>query len=132
MAGLIVGWLLLHVAFWRIRDSARGRLASAVHELRDREKALRRTGRRVRRGAKRLDRLQRRAGSVKPRVLEEAKGRLADATALEKIAHDQVLVARTAVREIIAAEYPPGRQESLRRRLLGQDPSLERPFTMAG
>ena len=43
----------------------------------------------------------------------------------------QVLVARNLVRQIIVEEYPPKRQEALRRRLLPETSRGDKPFTMS-
>ena len=52
--------------------------------------------------------------------------------ALQKVADDQVLIARNEVRQIIVAEYPPRRQEALRRQLLPEDSGPGMPFSMGG
>ena len=131
-ASVIAGAVLLFVLVRLVQDSARGRLAAAVGELRAREKAARKAATRVRKAKRRLERLRARADSTKPRTLDEAAGSLADASALGKITDDQVLVARTKVREIIVAEFSPRRQEALRRRLLPEDSSPGMPFSMGG
>ena len=71
-----------------------------------------------------------RASKTKPRVIDEARGCLEDARALQKVADDQVLIARNEVRQIIVAEFSPRHQEVLRRRLLPQDSGADTPFTM--
>ena len=122
--------VLVFIGFRLLQDSARGRLASEVGNLRDKEKAARKAGRKARKAQARLDKLRSRADRVKPRLVEEASGRLEDARALLKIAEDQVLVASNQVRTIIVEEYPPKRHEALRRRLLPKAATENRPFTM--
>lgn len=129
-AGVIAAGVALFVFVRLVQDSTRGRLASAVAELRDKEKDARKAARRVSKATTRLAKLKGRAGTTKPRVIDEAQGGLEDARALQKIADDQVLIARNDVRQIIVAEFPPRRQEVLRRRLLPQDSRADAPFTM--
>ena len=77
-----------------------------------------------------VESLQARADSVKPRTMGVAVGKLQDAEALKKIADDQVRVARNVVRQIILAEFPPKRQAAMRERLLPDEPGSDKPFTM--
>ncbi len=118
IAGGIAAAVLVFVGFRLLQDSSRGRLAAEVGELRKREKAARKATRAVNKAQARLAKLRSKAETVKPRHVDEARGRLEDAEALKKIADDQVLVARNKVRTIIVEEYPPKRHEVLRRRLL--------------
>ena len=131
VAAAIAAGVLIFIGFRLLQDSARGRLAAEVGKLRDREKAARKAARRASRARKRLDKLRSRADKVKPRLVEEARGRLEDAEAMQKIADDQVLVARNLVRQIIVEEYPPRRQAALRRRLLPEAAGANKPFTMS-
>jgi Flp pilus assembly protein TadB len=129
-ACVIAAGVALFVLVRLVQDSTRGRLAAAVASLRDKEKAARKAASRVRNATTRLTKLEQRADTTKPRFIEEAQGGLEDARALQKIADDQVLVARNAVRQIIVTEFPPRRQGPLRRRLLPQDSAPSMPFTM--
>jgi len=122
--------VLVFIGFRLLQDSARGRLAAEVGQLRKREKAARKAARGVVKAERKLDKLQSRADSVKPRLVKEARGRLEDARALQKIADDQVLVARNLVSKIIVEEYPPKRHDALRRRLLPEAATKSGPFTM--
>lgn len=81
------------------------------------------------RAQKHLKKLETRASNVKPRLLEEAKGLVADGLALEKIAGDRLMIAANHVRRVIHEEYPPSKQERLRKRYLPDDDSKNRPFT---
>lgn len=78
----------------------------------------------------RVSTLDRRAEAVKPRVLQETHEKLEDASALKKIAHDQLLIAANHVRRVILEEYPPAKQARLRARYLPEDGAADkRPFT---
>ena len=48
---------------------------------------------------------------------------------LQKIAEDQVQVARNHVRRVICDEYPPRRQSRLRRKFLDESESDQKPFS---
>ena len=78
---------------------------------------------------RRYEKLVSRANTVKPRVVEEAKGVLADARALAKIAEDRQLVTANQVRKIIFEEFPPKMHDRLRQRYLPQDAEDDRPFS---
>lgn len=131
-ATAIAAGVLVFIGLRLLQDSARGRLAAEVGNLRKRERTARKAARVARKARGKLDRLRSRAEAVKPRLVEEARGRLEDAQALLKIADDQVLVARNQVRTIIVEEYPPKRHEAMRRRLLPDAAGENKPFTMSG
>jgi len=122
--------VLLILVFRALLGTARARLNARVGQLRESERKAGRAGRAVIRASKKLERLRRKAQSVKPRLIDEAAGQLADAEALKKIADDQVLIAKAQVRKIILEEYPPKRQERLRQRLLPDDKPDPKPFTI--
>ena len=130
-AAAIAAGVLVFIGLRLLQDSARGRLAAEVGNLRKRERAARKAARVAREAQGKLDRLRSRAETVKPRLVEEARGRLEDAQALLKIADDQVLVARNQVRTIIVQEYPPKRHDAMRRRLLPEAEGENKPFTMS-
>ena len=121
LAGLLlaVAALIAAVRLWR--TSARGRLAAANRTLKQRCRQAAQSRAALVRAQARVGRLERKSDSVKPRLLEEARGTLADVLALAKIADDQVLIARNRLRHVILEEFPPGRHEALRRRYLGDD-----------
>lgn len=122
--------VLLFVVFRVFEDSGRGRLLGKVRELRSRERDANKAQEAVDKAAARLERLRASADSVKPRHGQEASEVLEDARALQKIADDQVLVARNHVRKIILEEYPPKRHAAMRARYLRQDEADQKPFTM--
>jgi hypothetical protein len=125
--------MLLSVAvlalLYAARSSGRGQLRHARRTLREKRKALRKATAALAAAERRCQRLQRRADKVKPRHLEEARGEAADARALAKIAHDQVLIAENHVRRIIVEEFPPTRQARLRARHRLDDKPQKKPFT---
>ncbi len=108
------------IAFRIYEDSSRGRLGAAVRVLSKREKGVAKAEKAERKALSRVERLHAKVESVKPRHLEEAKGRLEDARTLKKIATDQALVARNQVRMVILEDYPPNQQEALRNKYLPQ------------
>jgi hypothetical protein len=130
IASIIGTAVLLFVLFRVYRDSAFGRLGKLARNLRVGERAARSANREVAKAAAKLERMRKRADSVKPRHAEEATGRLQDARALGKIAGDQVLVARNLLRKHILEEYPPRRHAVLRARYLGAEETGKKPFIM--
>lgn len=132
IASVLGAAILLFVLFRAHQDSARGRLQASVKQLRLREREAQAARRAADRAVASHDRLRAKADSVKPRRVQEASEALEDARALQKIADDQVLVARNQVRKIILAEYPPKRHAAMRTTLLGQDEADQKPFTMEG
>lgn len=77
----------------------------------------------------RLDKLQRRTSSTRPRHLREAEEALQDASMLQKIAADQLQIARNQVRRVICDEFPPQRQAGLRNKYLGEGAGDNKPFS---
>ena len=130
LAASVIGTAVALFVVYRLwTESARGRLHLRARELRRRERSARRADRAAGRAARTLERLRARAASVRPRRIEEAAGRLADAEALREIAADRVLIARNLLRQVIVEDYPPRRHEALRNRYL---PGLQRddkPFS---
>jgi len=112
-----------------VRSSGRGQLRRARKVLREKRRALRRTSAAVAAVQRKGERLQARADKVKPRHIEEARGELADARALAKIAHDQVLIAENHIRRIIVEEFPPAKQARLRARCRIEVKPDKKPFT---
>ena len=112
-----------------LRRSARGQLRHADGVLREAERESEKAKKSVAAARRAVDKLAARASSVKPRLVEEAKGALSDAKALEKIADDRVLVAANLLRCVIYEEYPPNRHVSLREKYLPGDGPDDRPFS---
>jgi len=131
---LVIGSALLlaislFVVYRAFADSARGQLRRNLRVLRQRYRQLERAQRNVDSAAARLAKLRSKADAVKPRHGQEAAEAVEDARSLLKIAADQVLVAENHVRKIIVEEYPPQRQEALRRRYLRPSGNDGKPFT---
>ena len=111
------------------RRSARGRLKRVRTDLRKALKNLSKAAHIAEKSQRRLAKLGANAEKVKPRLLQEAKDALQDARALEKIAHDQVLVAKNHVRRVIHDEFPPSKQQKLRDRYIADVDHDKRPFS---
>ena len=130
VAASVVGVAVLLLVLHRLwLQSPRGELGRARRRLKARHRALGRAENALRRRRKEFERLHARAASVRPRRLEEAGEAVEDARALAKIAHDQLLVEENLVRKVIFEEFPPRRQESLRRRYLRSDEERSRPYS---
>ncbi|MDH3585790.1 MAG: hypothetical protein OEQ30_01775 [Gammaproteobacteria bacterium] len=126
----IVGAAVLIFAGWRAwLDSPRGRLRVARRRLRARSLEAQRQRKTLNRLSTRLDGLEAKADSVKPRHLREAAEAVQDAEALLKIAADQVLIAENHVRKIIVEEFPPKRHERMRSKYLPGERGDGKPFT---
>lgn len=125
----IAGLVAFIVAISSYRRSAYGQLRRARSELARKIRQHRKAERKVAMTAKRIARLGAKAEATKPRLLSEAREAHEDALALEKIAHDKVLVASNHVRRIIVEEIPPARQQRLRDKYLPPEPDDKRPFS---
>jgi hypothetical protein len=124
--------VFLFVAFRVFQDSSRGRLRTHVTQVRQREAAAAAARKAVDKAAAKLNQLRAKSESVKPLRVKEASGSLEDARALQKIADDQVLVARNLLRKLILEEYPPKHHQKLRDRYLGQEKPDTVPFKLEG
>jgi hypothetical protein len=122
MAAAVVAWFVY-------RRSARGQLRAALKAHKAAERGLNKASRTVRGMQGRLQRLMKKVGKVKPRLLQEARDELEDAQALERIMNDKVQVTRNLVRRAIFEEFPPAKHERLRARHLPEDVESGRPFT---
>ena len=101
-----------------MRRSATGQLKRVRADLRKALKSRSKARSTAEKLQRRLAKLDANADKVKPRLLQEAKDALQDARALEKIAHDKVLVAGNHVRRVIHDEFPPSRHQELRDRYM--------------
>ena len=111
------------------RRSAPGQLGQRARGLRQAEREHQRAAKRLSKATSRLQRLRQNAANVKPRLIDEASGELADAEALAKIANDRWLVAANHLRRVIVEEFPPHRHDALRRRYLPDEAPDGRPFS---
>ncbi len=121
-ASILGSGILLFVLYRLYEETAPGQLGSMVRALRGRYNEVARAQQALDKTAARLDELREIAPSVKPRHVEEAGEALEDARSLLKIANDQVLIAEKNVRQLILDEFPPNRQDALRRKYLNADP----------
>lgn len=131
LAVAAVLFVLVAVVFARTmyRQSARGLLGIAARKLRRVEQHRARVTRAGERAEQRVAQLKSRQDAIKPRILAEASGALADAKALAKIADDQRLVAAQQLRRVIYEEFPPSRHDALRKKYLPGDGPDDRPFS---
>ncbi len=126
----IVGSVVVVFVAWRAWvDSPRGRLGIARRHLRNKALARDKQRKALQRLSRRLDELEARADSVKPRHLREAAEAVQDAEALLKITADQVLIAENHVRKIIVEEFPPNRHDRMRSKYLPDERQGGKPFT---
>ena len=115
----VLGAFVFLFVLWRLYEaSPRGRLGSRVRKLRLRKREAGRAKQRVVAAAAKLARLRSKAETIKPRLVSAADEALQDATMLQKIADDQVLIAIKQVREVIVEEFPPKRHDELRNKYL--------------
>jgi hypothetical protein len=128
-AGIVGTAVLLFVAWRAWLDSPRGRLSGARRRLRHKHVEAQRQSKAVQKLSSRLDELEARAESVKPRLLREAAEAVQDAEALLNIAGDQVLIAENHVRKIIVEEFPPRRHERMRSKFLPGETGDSKPFS---
>ncbi len=122
VAGILGSGILLFVLVRLYREADRGQLGNRVRALQGRYKEVARAQKGLDKVSERLDELRKSASTVKPRRVEEAGEALEDASMLLNNANDQVLIAEKDVRQLILDEYPPNRQEALRRKYLSADP----------
>jgi Tfp pilus assembly protein PilX len=119
---------LVALAHW-FKGTARSRLRRSRKELLAKRSAFSKAESVVAAAERKARKLHERAERTKPRHLHEADEALADARALARIAHDQVLIAENHLRRIIVEEYPPARQAQLRVKYGVQEVPDKRPFT---
>lgn len=126
----VVATAVLMFVVWRAwLDSPRGRLRVARRRLRAKRLEAQRQRKALQSLSSRLDHLESKASSVKPRLLREAAEAVQDAESLLKIAHDQVLIAENHVRKIIVEEFPPQRHDRMRSKYLPGERQDARPFS---
>ncbi len=112
-----------------MRRSARGQLKRVRADLRKALKSRSKATSTAEKSQRQWAKLDANADKVKPRLLQEAKDALQDARALEKIAHDRVLVAGNHVRRVIHDEFPPSKQQKLRDRYMPDFDPDKGPFS---
>ena len=120
VASVIGLGIALFVIFRVVQDSRRGRFASALNHLQERERALEKESRNVAKALKKCEKLAARGDKVPPNQMLAAKDALAAARENEALLKDQVLVVRNDARNIILQDYPPNRHDAMCRRYLGE------------
>jgi hypothetical protein len=129
LAAAVTVVILLMACLRVFSASASARLRQARKQLAVERRRLRKAEAVVLKRQRRRQSLQQRAESVKPRLLQEAVGRLADAEVLARIARDTVMIAEQRVRQVIHEEFAPAKQARLRSKYLPDSPPDRRPFT---
>ena len=130
LLGCALGAILAAAVLWHLLTSTSySQLRRARKVLRSKRKELRKADEVVAAAERRVAKLRSRADREKPRDISEADEWLADARALAKIAHDQVLIAENHLRRIIVEEYPPSKQARLRAKYQVCEMPDKRPFT---
>ena len=109
--------------------SGRGQLARANRQHLVAEKAWQDARLDTAKAVQKLEKLESRAEKVKPRELQEARDKVADCQALEKILDDKAQVTMNHLPRVIFEEFPPTRHAEMRAKYLPQDVEDGRPFT---
>lgn len=129
IAAAIVLVILLLALVRALAASAPARLRQASQKLAAERRRRRKAEAAVLRAERRLTALKARSQTVKPRVLQEATGKAADAEALARISRDNVLIAEQRLRQVIVEEFTPAKQARLRAKYLPESPPDKRPFS---
>ena len=130
LAGLFLTFFVLgFLAIAIFRNSASGQLRRVRAELKVALRECDKAAAQSNKALRKVQRLDAKNASTKPRVLAEAKDLLDDSRALEKIARDKALVAENHVRRVIHEEFPPNRHEKMRARYLPSDTPDDKPFS---
>jgi exonuclease VII small subunit len=119
----------LNLLFQRVHGSASGQLRRAIGALRQQAELAKTAKSAADKAESRLDDLLQKSAKIPPSRVQEAKGFLQDARALQKIADDKLLIAENHVRRIIHEEFPPEKHERLRNRYLPPSLRDNRPFS---
>lgn len=128
-ASVLLTAVALKLAYGAFSDSGRGQLLRMVHSHRKQRAAAINAQRVVEKAAARVQKMQSKRDSSKPRHVQEGIEALEDARALKKIADDQLLIAANHVRKVILEEFPPKRHARLRAKYLPEDQPDGKPFT---
>ena len=119
VAASVLGLAILLFVLYRLYEaSPRGRLSAHVAVLRQHKNEVTQAETRLTKASEQLSALRSKADTTKPRLLSEAEEAIHDAQSLQKIAGDQVLRAQKRLRDVILEEFPPKRQDVLRRKYL--------------
>ncbi|HUD96291.1 MAG TPA: hypothetical protein VMO24_02040 [Woeseiaceae bacterium] len=130
LLGCALGAILAAAVLWHwLTSTSYAQLRRGRKVLRSKRKELHKSNQAVAAAERKVTKLHSRADREKPRDISEADESLADARALAKIAHDQVLIAENHLRRIIVEEYPPSKQARLRAKYQVCEVPDKRPFT---
>lgn len=121
--------VIVAIALSSFMRSGKGQLARVNRRHQAAERELHDARRDAEKAAQKLADMESNADKVKPRALQEARDRVADCRALEKILADKVQVTMNHLRRVIFEEFPPTRHEEMRQKYLPQDVEDGRPFS---
>lgn len=128
-AMLVALMVAVTIAMQTLAQTPSNRLRRVRGDLEEERRKFGKADAAARKAEARVDRLMQKQDAVKPRLLQEARDALQDARALAKIAEDRLMVAENQVRKIIHEEFPPRKQEKLRRKCLPERMADSRPFS---
>ena len=129
LAAVIGFFAVTAVVSHLIRQSTWGQLRQTLQTLSKAKRYEANALKSVDKAERIASRLHENVDREKPRHVQEANDALQDARALAKIANDKILIAENNVRKVILDEYPPLRQEALRRKYLPDAARDKKPFT---
>ena len=112
---------LVLISRYLVSRTAKGQLRAVLKNHRETQKALEAARKASKKTAARAEKLASKSGNVPPRTLQEARDAAEDATSLEKIAQDRVLVTANHVRRVIVEEFTPVKHEKLKNKYLPED-----------
>ncbi|MFQ6005548.1 MAG: hypothetical protein ACE5OQ_08585 [Woeseia sp.] len=130
VAASAIGLIIVMIVVSRLlRLSARGQLRVTLRMLSKARREEAEALRAVRKATRRAKQLHDKADRAKPRHLQEATEALEHARSLAEIANDKLLVAENHVRRVIYEEFPPVKQERLRKKYLPDREPDGRPLS---
>ena len=128
-AVILIAIVAVAVSTHLYRRSARGQLRARISEVAAKRRDLEKATRSTQRAKQRLQNMAQKSDKTRPSSLQEAKDATADAGSLQKIAHDQVLIAENHLRRVIHEEYAPRKHQAMRERYLPSDRTDKKPFS---
>lgn len=130
LAGLsIIAFVTPFVGWRSYQQSGRGRLRVALRKVRRLRQIVKAAEKGSEVAERKLARLQTKSNSIKPSVIQTAKGTVQDARMKSKLAVDQLHIAENRALKIIFKEYPPNRQERLQRKYFPDLNDQRKPFS---
>ncbi len=131
-ASVVFFAVVFHLLHRALQGSRHGRLQQHLSGFIKARQELEKTVRDVGKARSRRERLEKRADSVVPRKLDEARDRHDDAQRLCEIHADKLKVAENLLRRHILEEYPPSKHGALLKRYGVAEHTDARPFTFDG